>query len=89
MYSNDASSDNLELKIELCVVDEKLQLALPTGAGIGPPPELGATHLGRTGIGPLPISRAYWRWWGGGWLSQNVKLHRVLMATCTISMLYP
>ena len=39
-------------------------------------------RLGQAILGPLPILRACWRWWGGGWLSQNVELHRVIMATC-------
>ena len=34
MYSNDASSENSELKIELRVGEEKLQLALPTRADV-------------------------------------------------------
>ena len=63
---------------------EKLQLVLPTRAELDPPPELEASHLGRTELGPLPILGAHWRWWGGGWLSQNVNLHRVFMATCTV-----
>ena len=59
-------------------------LRYPQWAELGPPPEFEASHTGRTELGPLPILGAYWRWWGGGWLSQNVKLHRVFMATCTI-----
>ena len=37
------------------MLEEKLQLALPTQAELGPPPEFGAKHFGRTGIGPFRV----------------------------------
>ena len=76
MNSKDASSENSFLKVELRVGEEKLQLALPTRADVDLDSSARQTYL----FGPPSFWRACRRRWGGGWLSQNVGLHHVVMA---------